>query len=324
MIINVVYDTGCRMKYDRFKNITMQQMEALISLVDEGSFSRAAQKMYLTQPSLTKHIKNLEDAIEVKVVVRKNTGVALTPEGKILYDYALRIFKLVDEAKEKIVRVSEDESGSVSISASTIPATYILPSVLSAFNKKYRDIRCYIQMNDSEATTTMVLDDRVEIGFIGKPCTSKKMIVEPIWKDRLILVVPAGHPWRKKHAVTADDLSREPYIIRERGSATRATLEAYLLSSSRPPLSQFNVVSELGSSEAVKEAIIAGLGVSIISIHAVKRELRSRLLIEIPFENHVIERNFYLIYKRQFGLMHHHTLFLDFVKKTETDFPPHH
>lgn len=324
MIITNAYDTWFFMTYDRFKNITIQQMEALVALVDERSFSRAAKRMYLTQPSLTKHIKNLEDTIEARVVIRKNTGVLLTPEGKILYDYARRIFKLVDEAREKIARVSEDASGSVFISASTIPATYILPSVLRAFNEAYQDIRCYIQMNDSEVTTNMVLDDQVEIGFIGKPCTSKKLIIEPIWKDRLVLVVPAGHPWRQKKSVTAQELSREPFIIRERGSATRATLEDYMLSSSNIPLAQFHVISELGSSEAVKEAIIAGLGISIISVHAVKRELKSRLLFEIPFENHLIERNFYLIYKKQFGLMRHHTLFLDFVKKTKHDFPSEH
>jgi len=322
LIINNAYDTWCFMMYDRFKNITMQQMEALISLVDERSFSRAAKKMYLTQPSLTKHIKNLEDAINAPVVVRKNTGVSLTTEGKILYDYARRIFKLVDEAKEKIARVSENESGNVFISASTIPATYILPSVLKSFNEAYGDIRCYVQMNDSEATTNMALDDQVEIGFIGRPCTNNKLIVESIWKDRLVLVVPAGHPWQKKRIVKVDDLSREPFIIRERGSATRATLDDYLQSSSSIPLSRFNVVSELGSSEAVKEAIIAGLGVSIISIHAVKRELKRGILFEIPFENHRIERNFYLIYKKQFGLMRHHELFLDFIRRTRQDFPP--
>jgi DNA-binding transcriptional LysR family regulator len=298
----------------------MQQMEVLIALVDERSFSRAAQKIFLTQPSLTKHIKNLEDTVEAKVVIRKNTGVVLTSEGKILYDYARRIFKLVDEAREKITRVSEDESGSVFISASTIPATYILPSVLRALNENFGDIRCFIQMNDSEATINMVLDDQVEIGFIGKPCTNRKLVVDPVWKDRLVLVVPDGHPWQRKRSVTADDLSREPFIIREQGSATRATLENYLLSASRIPLSQFNVVAEMGSSEAVKEAIIAGLGTSIISIHAVKRELKSGALSEIPFENHAIERNFYLIYRKQFGLMRHHTLFIDFVKKSGSSF----
>jgi DNA-binding transcriptional LysR family regulator len=309
------------MAYDRFKNITLQQMEALIHLVNERSFSRAAKKMYLTQPSLTKHIKNLEESVEAEVVVRKNTGVTLTPEGKILYDYARRIFKLVDEAREKIARVREDESGSIFISASTIPSTYILPYVLHMFNAVYTDIHCYVQMNDSEATVNMVLDDQVEIGFVGKWLSNKKLNVEPVWKDRLVLVVPNGHPWCQKKKVTIHELSRESVIIRERGSATRATLESHLRHHGVGSLPAFNIISELGSSEAVKEAIIAGLGVSVLSIHAVKRELKSGLLVEVPLEDYTIERNFYLIYKKQFNLLNHHTLFLDYVRKSRTDFP---
>ncbi|MDO9515737.1 MAG: LysR family transcriptional regulator, partial [Syntrophales bacterium] len=95
------------MAYDRFKNITLQQMEALVRLAQERSFSQAAKKMCLTQPSLTKHIKNLEELTGAVVVNRKNTGISLTPEGEILYDYARRVFKLMDEAKEKIARVNE-------------------------------------------------------------------------------------------------------------------------------------------------------------------------------------------------------------------------
>jgi DNA-binding transcriptional LysR family regulator len=308
------------MAYDRFRNITLQQMDALVHLIDERSFSRAAKKMYLTQPSLTKHIKNLEDAIDAKVVVRKNTGVLLTPEGKILYEYARHIFKLVDEAKERVARVKEDETGSIFMSASTIPSTYILPHVLRSFNDAYPDIHCYVQMNDSEATINMVMDDQVEIGFIGKLISHRKLYIEPVWKDRLVLVVPKGHPWAARDAVTTDELVREPFIIRERGSATRATLEGYLREHTTHELSEFAIVSELGSSEAVKEAIIAGLGVSVISIHAVKRELKNELLVEVPVEEHRIERNFYVMYKKQFGLMLHHRLFLDFVRKSETDF----
>jgi len=305
------------MAYDRFKNITLQQMEALIRLAQERSFSHAAKKMYLTQPSLTKHIKNLEGLINATVVNRKNTGISLTPEGKIIYDYARRVFKLMDEAKEKVARVKQDESGSIFISASTIPATYILPRLLNAFNEEHPDIRCYIQMNDSDATLNMILDNQAEIGFVGRPVTNKKLHADAVWGDRLILVVPEGHRWKNKAAVTIDELSGEPFIIREKGSATRSILEEYLQKSAGSSLSQFKVICELGSSEAVKEAIVAGLGVSILSARAVGRELAGGLLIERPVENCTIERNFYLIYKKQMGLMRHHTLFLDSVRKSE-------
>jgi len=306
---------------NRFRNITLQQMEALIRLVEEQSFSRAAKKMYLTQPSLTKHIKNLEETIGTLLVDRKSRGISLTPEGKILYEYARRVFKMVDEAKEKIARVQEDDSGSISISASTIPATYILPHVLRDFNTQYPRIRCYVQTNDSDATVDLILDNRAEIGFIGKEVSDRKLHVEAVWKDRLILVVPEGHRWSVESSVTIEDLASEPFIMRERGSATRSVLDDFLQKNLNTQLSLFHIVAELGSSEAVKEAVIAGLGVSILSARAVDRELASGFLIEKPIDGCLIERNFYLIHRKQFNLMRHHELFLDSVRDSEDTDP---
>ena len=133
------------MTHDRYKSITLQQMEALIYLVEEGSFSRAAKKMLLTQPALTKNIQNIEDCLDVRLVNRSTTGISLTQDGKIIYEYARRIVKLRNEATEKILTLHENTSGSIYVTASTIPATYILPRALSAFRKKHSDIRVYIK-----------------------------------------------------------------------------------------------------------------------------------------------------------------------------------
>jgi len=302
------------MSYDQFRNITIQQMESLIYLVEEGSFSRAAKRVFLTQPSLTKHIKNLEEAVNARIVNRENMGISLTPEGKILYDYSRRILKLRNEAKEKILREKENESGNIFISASTIPATYILPYLLNEFKKLFPDIRAYIQANDSEETLGMVLNNQSEIGFIGKNTLNKRLNVKPLWKDEIVLAVPGDHPWRKKDYVTLNEVSKEPFIIREVGSGTREILEEYLLKNTDKSLSKFNIACEMGSSEAVKEAIIAGLGISILSIHAIKRELKQGILINVPIKDCDIQRYFYLIYKKQFSLMPYHKLFLKFVK----------
>ncbi len=305
---------GFIMSYDQFRNITIQQMESLIYLVEEGSFSRAAKRVFLTQPSLTKHIKNLEEAVNARIVNRENMGISLTPEGKILYNYSRRILKLRDEAKEKILRAKDNESGNIFVSASTIPATYILPYLLNEFKKLFPDIHAYVQTNDSEETLGMTLNNQAEIGFIGKNTLNKRLNVKPLWKDEIVLAVPGDHPWRKKDYVTLDEVSKEPFIIREMGSGTREILEEYLLKNTDKSLSKFNIVCEMGSSEAVKEAIIAGLGTSILSIHAIKRELKQGTLINVPIKDCDIQRYFYLIYKRQLSLMHHHKLFLKFVK----------
>jgi DNA-binding transcriptional LysR family regulator len=298
----------------RLKNITLQQMEALLYLIEERSFSCAAKRMFLTQPALTKNIRNMEDCLGVKVVNRSSTGVSLTPEGKIIYDVAKRMLRLRKEAEEKIRQMQEKSGGDIYIAASTIPSTYILPRVMSELRIAHPDIRIFLKTEDSEEVMNMVLDKAVEIGCIGKRPQDRKLIAAPLWSDRLILVVPARHRWIKKGPVDISELLQERFILREKGSATRDVFESYLKENKSVNLSQLNICGELGSSEAIKEAVIAGLGVSVLSIHAVERELSSRLLFEIPVADWHIERKFHLIYLKQFEFRTAHKIFADFLK----------
>jgi DNA-binding transcriptional LysR family regulator len=302
------------MNNEKLKNITFQQMEALIALVEERSFSRAARSMLLSQPALTKNIRNVEDCLGVKVVNRSNAGVTLTPEGKIIYDYAQRIIKLRQEAGEKILMLQNDEGDNIYIGASTIPATYILPRAMSEFRKINPAIRMFVKTEDSEEVMNMVLDNEVEIGCVGKNPLTHKLIAEPVWNDRLILAVPKHHRWLKQNAVSLMELLTEPLVLREKGSATRDVFESCLKETKTINLSQLNVCGELGSSESIKEAVIAGLGVSVISIHAVERELSQRLLFEVPLQSCRMERKIFLIYKKTFELRPAHKILVNFLK----------
>lgn len=302
------------MAYDGFRNITIQQLETLVALVEERSFSRASRRVCLTQPSLTKHVKNMEEVLNARLVNRERMGISLTPEGKVLYDYARKLLHLREEAGERLVRTQDHTGGVIDMHASTIPATYILPYVLSDFRKIHPDIRVNVQMADSEESMDAILNQQSEIGIIGKKPLNQKLNVEPLWEDRLILAVPRGHRMAGRGMVTWAELAGEPFVVREKGSATREVFERYLRDALNWTLSRLHIAVELGSSEAVKEAVIAGLGISMISIHAVERELLSGLLYEVPVEDCRIERSFYLIYRRQLALMRHHQIFLDFVR----------
>lgn len=304
------------MSYDGFKSITMQQLEVLFHLVAERSFSRAAKKMYITQPCITKHIKNLEDAVGVKVINRQNSGITLTLQGKLLYECAQKILGLREGVKEKVLKSMENDSGTIDLIASTIPATYILPNILSDFNNNYPKIRVCVKTANSEEALDMVLNKHAEIGFIGKKPLNKKIYAEPVWKDSLVLAAPSTHRWKEKSFVTTNELLKEPFVIREKGSGTREIFENYLKEKTNTN-SRLNIIAELSSSEAIKEAIIAGLGVSVVSIHAIKRELQQKYLIEIPILDWKIERYFYVIYPRQLNLMRHQEIFLKFCKKAK-------
>jgi len=303
------------MNSNTFKDITIQQLEALIALVESGSFTKAAGRFFLSQPSLTKQIQNLEEAAGARLVNRASTGISLTPEGQILYDYARRIVRLREDAKERIGRLKEQESGHIYLCASTIPATYILPRLLGLLKQTYPDMQVHIQTHDSEETLQNVLNNQSELGFIGKEPTNKKLVVERLWKDRLVLAVPVSNPLAKRKVVTVEELAKIPFVVRETGSATRDIVEEWLQKHFGIDLSHFNVVCEMGSSEAVKEAILSGLGVSILSVFAIERELSQGLLAAVSISDCDIERYFYLIYKKQFPLMKYHKLFLDIVKQ---------
>jgi len=304
------------MAYDTYKNITIQQLESLLHLVAERNFSRAARKMVLTQPSLSKHIKNLEEAAGTRLVNREGSGASLTPEGKLLFEFARKVLYLREDVKERMLRLQDKSSGSIRISASTLPATYILPYILSRFQKSYPQIQTFVQSANSEDAIDMVLHQQSEVGFIGKNPHSKKLHSEPLWQDRLILAAPAGHHWIKAAAVSIKDLLEAPFVMRGKGSATREILGEFLLEHAGIDLNQLNTVAEMGSSEAVKEAVLAGLGISVLSLHAVKRELEQGIIVEIPILGWRIVRQVYLIYRHQLGIMKHHQLFLDYVRES--------
>lgn len=304
------------MPYDTFKNITIQQLESLIHLVAERNFSRAARKMVLTQPSLSKHIKNLEVATGTRLVNRDGSGVSLTPEGKLLFEFARKVLYLREDVKDRMLRLQDKSSGSIRISASTLPATYILPYILSRFRKAHPQIQTFVQSANSEEAIDMVLHQQSELGFIGKNPHSKKLHSEPLWQDRLILAVPAGHHWIGAEAVSIKHLLEAPFVMREKGSATREILGEYLMEHAAIDLGQLNIVAEMGSSEAVKEAVMAGLGISMLSLHAVRREIDRGIIVEIPIQGWKIVRQVYLIYRHQLGIMKHHQLFLDYIRES--------
>jgi len=293
----------------------MQQLEALVLLVEERTFARAAQRMNLTQPSISKHIKNLEGLINAAIIDRGHAGIVLTNEGKILYAYARRILKLREEAREKIVHTRDTSFRHIFTGASTIPGSYILPRALSVLKDRYPQLMAHIRSGDSHDILEMVAAEQVEIGFIGQGTPDKRFCCEPIWKDTLVLV--AGKDHAAAYSRENTDLADLPFIGRELGSGTRSTIETRLKTTGNG--SGLHIVSEMGSSEAVKEAVLADLGVSILSVHAIRRELEQGLLIRMPWPGFPLTRDIFMVLKKQFKPLHHHELFMECMRAFNLD-----
>lgn len=302
------------MIYDTRKNITFQHMETLYYLIEDQSFSRAARRMSLSQPALTKQIKNLEEVLGRRILHRQGRGISLTEEGHILYAYAKKILQLRQEVRDKVARYGQDAQGQLYIRASTIPATYILPGILRDFRKKHPQITAYIQSGDSDEVIAALMSQEADLGIVGKKPENNKLNVESLWRDRLVIVVPPGHPWQNNNRLNLEDLLKEPFIIRERGSASGELVEQVLRKYGLSSRHHLNISCQMDSSEAVKEAVIAGLGVSVLSWHAVKRELAAGILAQATIDNLQFERFIYLVYRKNLELLGCQRLFIEHLK----------
>jgi len=302
------------MSYDSFKNITFSQLEGLIALIEQGSFTKASERLFISQSALTKQILNLENAVGAKLINRSVNGVTLTPEGRLLYDYAKKVFRLREETKSRLKDLKSRTGGKIFIATSNNPGTYILPRLLSEFRKRYPEILIQISMSGSDEVIQNILDNQGEIGFVGEKVNHKKIVSFPLWKDELVLVAPTESVFLEKRVIDGEMLQRLPLIMREYGSGTRKLIETSLERDLGIRLSKLNVVCEMGSAEAVKEAVAAGLGVSFISIFALKSELSRGLFCTLELKGCSMERYFYLIYKKNIPLQEYHKLFIEFVK----------
>ncbi len=291
--------------------VTLQQLEALVFLVEERSFSKAARRMRLTQPSMSKHIKNLEALSGAPLINRERSGISLTPEGVVLFNYARRILRLRDEAEEKIALARLNIAGNVYAGASTIPSTYILPGVITELARSHPEIRVHVITGDTESVIQMVLAGQVEIGIVGLDTQDRRLVSEPVWHDELVLVSKPGHPLSTCGRATMETVLGHPFVMREKGSGTRKVFERYVSDVFGLGIDRFHVVAEMGSTEAVKESVMAGLGVSVVSIHSIRRELSSGVLARIQVEGMDIHRSFHLVRRRHSVRLPHHDAFIE-------------
>jgi len=205
--------------------------------------------------------------------------------------------------------------GELLIGGSNIPGEYILPRKLGAFIQKYPEVKPILRIGDSAGIVEAVLDGGVELGFVGFKGEDRRLSFQKIWKDEMVLVVPKNHSWSQLKAVDLKDLWKEGFISRERGSGTLRSFRKLLSRKGQEPEKLLNVIMELGSTEAIKEALIAGLGVSILSKSSIRREIQDGLLKEVPIRGHKLERDFYQLFHRRRALSPISQAFIHFLKQ---------
>lgn len=274
--------------------LDIHQLEIFTKVAELKSFSKAAQAIYLTQPTVSQHISSLENYLGTKLFDRLGKEVALTKAGEILYRYAKQITALRGEAQQALDHFLGKKTGHLILGASTIPGEYILPPLLGQFKTLYPEIRITLRIGDTEKIVTELLGGTIELGIIGAKIIHTRLKYSPFVEDELIVVVPKGHRWWQRKSIDVQELADEPFIMREEGSGTRISMEKRLrkLGISSDDL---KIIAEVGSTTAVKQAIKANLGTSLISEMAVEEEIRLKILKKIPIKKVRFNRTFFII-----------------------------
>ncbi len=280
-------------------DFSFKQLEVFCKIVETGSFSKAAEEVFLTQSSVSERIANLERQIGAKLFDRIGKKVFLTDVGKLFYRYAKRLLEEKERISEEIQDFLGVKKGKLSIGGSTIPGEYILPKVIKKFNERYPLINVNISVHDSKKVQNMVLNGTFQLGIIGFIQPDQNIRCKSLWKDELVVAVPKGHRWMERKEIELKELFEEPFIMREEGSGTLRTMEEYLKRYEPDFKKKFKVITHLGSSTAVKEGIKAGLGISIISIRAIETEVKAGIIFPLRIKGVKMFRNFYLIWDKR-------------------------
>lgn len=275
----------------------IHRLEVFCRVVEFKSFTKAADAVFLTQPTVSEHIRALEEEVGERLVDRLGREILPTAAGKILYQYAKDLIRIRNSAVQAIQRFKGDLSGHLLVGASTIPGTYILPGLLGSFKGRYPSILVTLKIGGSGEIVEKVIDGSLELGLIGVKWEDRRVVLEEIFSDELVLVVPPEHPWAERKTVELDDLAGEPFILRERGSGTRMVMNQALEAHGFSPAS-IRTVAEMGSTEAVRQGIRARIGVSVLSRQAVADDLARGDLTALPISGVRLSRSFYLALRK--------------------------
>ncbi len=274
-----------------------KQLEAFVYVVRSGSFSKAAEKLYLTQPTISAHIGSLEKELGAQLLVRSAKEAYPTQTGSALYEHAVRMLAMRDDALRTCKNSAPDITGAIHIAASTIPYHYVLPKAMAGFRSQYPEVTFQVYGLDSAAVVERVVAGKVEVGMTGAKMDEEKCEYQPILEDSLVLITPNTPEYDKKDGYTIDELRRLPFIIREVGSGTRKETEDFLAKKGISA-GHLHIVAQMSEQDAIKNAVRQGLGVSVMSRLAVDDFAEFKMIRVYPLQEGEILRKLYLVYRK--------------------------
>lgn len=266
-----------------------------VTVVEKKNFSRAAEALNLTQPAVSQQIQSLEEHYGVKLFERNSKRVEMTHAGEILHQYALQILTLHQQAHQAINDLMGLVTGKLNIGASLTIGEYVLPKLLAVFTKQFPDVEAAVSINNTEIIADNTLNNRIDIGLVEGPVNPANLIITPFLQDEMVLIVPSGHRLQAFKETTTSELGDETFIVREAGSGTRFVVEEVFRTLEFHPKREI----QFGSTQAIKNAVEAGLGVAFISKSSIHKELQLGTLAAVRIQGHSFQRPFSIIWKKE-------------------------
>lgn len=296
------------------------QLASFLEVAKLQSFSRAAEKIYRTQPAVSAQVRLLEQECGEKLFDRSGKKVLLTPAGEILQRYAQRIIDLNKEALQAIAELNQTARGKLQIGANEATCLYVLPKTFARFRELYPLVQISIYRNFSHKILQKVQEGAIELGIVTLPQSANNMEVIPVFRDEMQVIVPASHPLAKNRSATVEEIANFPLILPKTGH-TRVVLDRLL----RDYREHLQVSMELASVETIKKFVGAGLGISIVSRAYAQPEVAAGLVKLIPLEGLKLHRELGLVYRRDRYLSLPAKVFIETVRestKTSSPSPP--
>jgi len=294
--------------------MNFHQLHIFYTVSERGSFSAAAQALHMTQPAVTMQVQALEDYFGTKLFNRSTKKIVLSEAGRALMPFALRSIELIKETDVAMSAFTHMLEGRLQLGASLTIGEYVLPRLLGPFGKAYPHISIMMKVMN----TTQIMDEitrhQLNFGLIEAPVNHPDMVIEPVMGDELKLIVPRDHILAERNEVTLEEAMKYPFVLREQGSGTRRVMEEQIVAKGLNP-GDMQIVMELGSTGAVKSAVEAGLGITMISTSSVKHEVTLGLLKVLNISDASFKRQFYAIHLKSTLLPISAVTFLTFLRQ---------
>ena len=261
------------------------------------SFTKAAEILNMTQPAVTFQVRQLEEDFNTRLFDRAHNRISLTKAGEMVLGYADKIIQHYQEMHEAVKAMTGDNTGLITIGASTTIAEYMLPGLLGDFQNQFPEVLVRLKVANTDAIVSMVEDNTIDLGVVEGAVNNQLLLVESCQIDQLVGIITTNHKLSTENSITARDLTAYPFILREDGSGTRSVIENYFTAQGIDQ-NELNCPFELGSTEAIKGAVEAGMGLSIVSAATVDKEIKLGTLKALPLDP-PLERPFSFVRQRQ-------------------------